>query len=214
MEKAPTPKLTELQNKIAEKLAGQTSDINEYQSALESARQREEQAEADARIAYENMDTEAYHRALDEKRNSQDAAEMYEHRIDTVKASPCISRQEYEQLIDEITSATDEYLEAKQKEYAKMLEQIFKIKGDIADAIDLCNQLLSVTQKKLYKDDCGTYSANGVFIPMRWAEKRYKNTGILEAMDQIIRSSYNSDLLLEKHSEVELFGERVKSFIH
>lgn len=101
----------------------------------------------------------------------------------------------------------DSYMSEQLKDYTKKIESLFAQEKELCKMIDYTNSLLSLAQKKLYKDPCGITSASGNFVPLTSKEARYKDTALLNVLVEIVRNKYNFELLSQNHDREEILGK-------
>lgn len=199
--------LTGIEKELNEILNERENAIKSFSDMAESAKARIEKVTLEAETAFKATDDKAYHKALDEKRNNEDMRDMYLSKVDEIKNAPYISKEEYNQIVERITYAMDAYMGEQLKDYTKKIESLFTQEKEISQMVTYTNSLLSLAQKKIYKDPCGTTSASGNFIPLSTKEARYKDTALLGVLDELVRNRYNFELLCQTHDKEEILGK-------
>ena len=199
--------LTGIEKELNEILNERENAIKSFSDMAESAKARIEKVTLEAETAFKATDDKAYHKALDEKRNNEDMRDMYLSKVDEIKNTPYISKEEYNQIVERITYAMDAYMGEQLKDYTKKIESLFAQEKEISQMVTYTNSLLSLAQKKLYKDPCGAKNVSGSFIPHPWKELRYKNTTLLGVLEELVRNKYNFELLSQNHDREEILGK-------
>ena len=199
-------KLSEIQARQEELLNANAAEVQRYEELEAQARGNMDGMTVKASDAFKVADTKAYHEALDEKRHSEDALAMYEAKIEELKKNPLVSEDEYQNMLNTITAETDAYVKEAEQAYTTLLEKALKLRQEVSTAIGTADILIVTAQRKLYRDRCGVTNAAGQFVPMKHLEKSYKNRSLMEALYDLCRTSFNSELLSQSHPEEEVTG--------
>ena len=169
---------------------------NNLQKAAE-AKERRNKALDEAQAAYKNADIKAYHKAKDEARLSEDAANMYEGIAKEIESMPYITKTQYEDYTGRITSHLDLFVNEENITLEELISELKDMQQRISQEVAEGNTLLGFVQKRAYKDPCGIVTKNGEFMPQAYKEKRYKNIEILEALNFMLAHPYLSKIAAE-----------------
>lgn len=204
MPKKELDTLKEIENSLKAILADKEGAIKSFEELAESAKKRIEAAALEADKAYNAADETAYHKAIEEKRVNENTYSMYSSKANKLRENPYITKEEFSQIIDRITSTMDDYMTEQLKDYTKKIESLFSQYKELEKMTSYVNDLIALAQKKVYKDPCGIVNCYGEFKPMAFKEMRYTNTTLNGILEGLVKQEYNFNLLCQNHAPEEI----------
>ena len=193
--------LEEIREEIEEIVNAKEAEKEDYLQKAAAARKRKEEALNEASAAYSVADVKAYHKAKDEARMNEDAAAMYEGIAKVIEEKTYITKEQFNEYIARINKCLDSTMEENRLILLDLAKGMKEIRDTVGAEVTAGNELMAFVQKKAYKDPCGIFAKNGEFIPQSSREKRYKNTGLLEALRFMLREPYLKEVTKDEEKE-------------
>ena len=107
--------MKKLLDKVNEAAAAKAGQISEVESRIATQLAIIDEARREAEEAFERVDTEAYHKAMEKMRAAQDTVHMLDRQLEKIKATPGMTADEYKETEKQIRDAFD-------KTYAEAME--------------------------------------------------------------------------------------------
>ena len=193
MEKNKLRSIEEKLNTISE---GVAQEINELQVKMAMAMETERASAGASKQAQEEEDSEAYVKALAEQRAAGETAKMYKSKIDMVATKPLITKEEYQELKQEIIDSLDEVVAQSYKKLIPILTQLETLRNDLAENLNGGNEMLHRVQRDFLKEpkarkyitESGT---EGIHIG---PDDNYRSEGPMDILTYILKHSEITNL--------------------
>ena len=127
-------------------------EIDDLQSKVDVANESREKLAEDYIIAREKLDTKSFTKISEEMRSLKDVIELYEDKIEQLKATPVVSKEEYKAMKDSILETLKSEDEKAQVKVNKLLAEADTLREELTHNIGKGNTLLHRLQRVLYKE--------------------------------------------------------------
>lgn len=170
-----TPGLKEIEEKIKAIVKKNQDEIAKYEQEIKHAQFAEEKARKEKEEAKKKDDLDAYTELLDVFRKASDILDFYSGKLAKLKSEPIIGEEEYNNYTKIIKSELDELNRKNRVKAQNLLRELTIIEPELNINLEKGNDLLSILQHDLYKDDASMQKADGSRIRMDHLENRYKD---------------------------------------
>ena len=173
----------------------------EIAGKIQQAKEDMEKATGAIAAAVNSTDLTAYKRATAERDEARIKKEMYEARLDILKASALISETEYNNLVNAIIDEVKGMEKTKAAEMVAISEQCAKAAAGLRSAQKDANKCLATLQHDIYRDadrevvnpSTGVYSARSkkeieIWDTITWLEDPIQDTAYTEATGKKVTS--------------------------
>src|SRR5699024_8560403 len=127
-------------------------EIDDLQSKVDVANESREQLAEDYIVARKKLDTKSFTKISEEMRSLKDVIELYEDKIEQLKASQVVSKEEYEAMKASILETLKSEDEKAQVIVNKLLDEADTLREELTHNIGKGNTLLYRLQRVLYKE--------------------------------------------------------------
>ena len=178
-------KLQEVAAKINEMLEEHEREKTETAGKIRTARQMQREANEAGSESFSKLDVAGYHRAQDAAREAKDTAEMYQKQVERLEKAPLLSKEEYNNLVQEIMDELGCVVSKDKEKIISFIDKMLVIKEKESEIIEEGNRLLHILQHKCYKDDACFVTAKGTKIYSETLEKKFKDYSVMWFVDRI-----------------------------
>lgn len=186
--------ITDVESRIKKIKADRITETADLEERIEVAKQQRQTANEAMDAATIAGDVKAYQKAKADRRDAEDAIEMHNKRIDTLKHKPLISKGEYEKGVAQIMAALGEVSADAKKRIVEHMEQIRIIAAECTAEITNGNEVLHQWQHEIYRDKAEQMLASGKSIHMDALEKRFTDYSIPQFASYVLDSGYYKNL--------------------
>ena len=167
-------KLEDIRTHLNELVSEATSQENELLESIRLSERILHDATSRMNTAYADANVSEYHTAQDERRQAQDAIEMYKAKLDSLKSNPLITREDYSSLLADITAEQEKAERKAFRRITKLIEEAIDINTHLLNEIQSGDECLSRLQIECFKDPDYLNAPNGAkqFRVKKW--KDYK----------------------------------------
>lgn len=182
--------ITEVENRTKKILADKVTEMADLEERIKVAEQQQAAAVKAMDTATSAGDLKAYQQAKADYRDTRDAIEMYNKRLDALENKPLISNGEYEKGVAQIMAALGETTAEAKKRIVEHAEQIRIIAAECTAEVVKGNELLHKWQHEIYKDDASIVGGKGNRIHMQNLEKKFEDFSVTQFASHILDSGY------------------------
>lgn len=189
-------------------VSAKEKELADYRAKLDAATMAVDVAHGEAAKCYEATDIKGYHKAQDEFRASNDAADMFRNKIANLEKAPYISEAEFQQAANTIYEDLNEEVEAAGAEIAELVKQMMAISERTAASVSKWEQYVLDVQKNVRKDNCHFITASGREIDVLESSrvKKFNNKDIFSYVEYVRGHSFINKYLGDIRKENVIWG--------
>lgn len=147
--------LNEIEELLSEKIITNNKEIQEYSDKITEAETQILRANEDLLTAEKEIKVEDYNKAKNDIWAATNAKELYSKEKEKLAQTPLISKNEYNQLLNEIINSADQEHEEQNKRAVALVAELKSIAEKSAYTNKQANQLMNTLQRKVYKEPQG-----------------------------------------------------------
>lgn len=162
------------------------AELYELDSRATNFRKDEVAAQEQAVQARSDMDTKAYHKAMDAKRDAADCREMLAAKSQALRNTKMVTDQEGAQIEAQIRAVFKEYKDHIIEEFEEVAARALEVEKECEGLSKQGNELLYKLQHEFLLDDACWINANGDRCHMAHLEKQLETFGALDTLKQML----------------------------
>ena len=189
--------INEIEILLTEKITENKNAIKKYTKKIEDAEKEMQQANADLTVAENDIDVEKYKNAKDAIWSAKHGKELYKKQKDKLSNSPLITKEEYNQLLFDITQNANAVHEEQNQRAATLIAELKVIADESTQTWHQANKLMHMLQREVYKEPTGVLqlpNGNTTFS----IDKEYKNQ---ETVHNFYQNKVKGSFLSKKAGE-------------
>lgn len=191
--------LNSIEELLMEKVAVNKKAVEEFTKKVQEAEQAAQKADDDLKVAEANVNLEKYKEAKDSIWSAKHAKELYQKQKDKLVSEQLISRNEYHQLLSEITIIADAAHEEQNSRAVALIAELRNISEESSQTWQRANALLHLLQREVYREPEGKIP-NGDGTTTWSADKEYKN---YETVHNFYQNNIASTSMAKRAGEIE-----------
>jgi len=199
--------LNSIEQSLMEKIAANKKEIEVCTKKILEAEQTAQKADDELKAAETDVNLEKYKEAKDSIWSAKHAKELYQKQKEKLVSDQLISRNEYHQLLSEITTIADAAHEEQNSRAVALIAELRNISEESSQTWQRTNALLHLLQREVYKEPEGKIS-NGDGTTTWSADKEYKN---YETVHNFYQNNIASTSMAKRAGEIEP-KQRIKSW--
>lgn len=188
-------KLREIENEFNAIIEKREVERQAYVDELERAEDDYKQAVEAVEAAEQNINIDDIIKAENERDKAKREMTLLERKIKTFGDLPLIKEAEYKEFDRRIKEIVENENDKGKEKVAKMMKEMVKVRDEYQPVINETNELLSVLQLKLLKDDASITAAGGNKVRMDRLVNKYNDYSIIHAVNLTINQPLNQNIM-------------------
>lgn len=188
-------KLREIENEFNAIIEKREVERQAYVDELERAEDDYKQAVEAVEAAEQNINIDGIIKAENERDKAKKEMILLERKIKTFGDLPLIKEAEYKEFDRRIKEIVENENDKGKEKVAKMMKEMVKVRDEYQPVINETNELLSVLQLKLLKDDASITAAGGNKVRMDRLVNKYNDYSIIHAVNLTINQPLNQNIM-------------------
>jgi len=199
--------LEQIEAEVGRLIEADKSLHDDYLKKHEDATANAEMAMIQAKKAFSDADTKAYHKAQETARFESDSADMFKRKADEVEKTPAISKDEYERYIAAISGCLDAMTATETDRFKKVIEELCDIYNVYERVYLRGNAIAKDIQEQLLKVATGNSDAytkvNGVQVRQMAKRVRIDTPTVHSTVGDLLKHPFICELLGDSNPAIE-----------
>lgn len=199
--------LEQIEAEVGRLIEADKSLHDEYLKKYEDAKSNAEMAMIQAKKAFSDADTKAYHKAQNDARFESDSADMFKRKADEVEKTPAISKDEYGKYISAISGCLDAMTATETDRLKKVLDELTDIYSTYESVYLRGNAIAKDIQEQLLKVVTGNSDVytkiDGVQVMTMAKRVRIDTPTVHSTVGDLLRHPFICELLGADNPAVE-----------
>ncbi|RSU11620.1 hypothetical protein CBF29_07640 [Vagococcus elongatus] len=129
--------------------------MQEYEEKIQEAQEALKQADTELLAAEAEVDVDKYNKAKNNIWSAKHAKELYLKQQAKLKQEQLVTKEEYNQLLTEITQIADASHEEQNERAVALISELREISEESIQTSNQANELMHLLQRKVYKEPEG-----------------------------------------------------------
>lgn len=188
-------KLREIENEFNAIIEKREVERQAYVDELERAEDDYKQAVEAVEAAEQNINIDDIIKAENERDKAKKEMILLERKIKTFGDLPLIKEAEYKEFDRRIKEIVENENDKGKEKVAKMMKEMVKVRDEYQPVINETNELLSVLQLKLLKDDASITAAGGNRVRMDRLVNKYDDYSLIHTVNKTINQPLSQGIM-------------------